>query len=182
MRPMPSRPAGAGPLLGGPAGGAGAALVVMLAVAVAARLDDCACALTILALLNDLGKGGAGVLFAAGEIESLAEFGVHQIGVRRLVPSVIPIGGRLVMRQRQFILPLSEIDIAERIVRGGSADLIACVGELFERRLEKRQRLIGAVAAQERQPLLERSLGLCACLVRLCRRRVCFTCAERGEQ
>ena len=138
-----------------------AARVVVAAVAVAiasARAD--AARVVLLVRPADLCEGSLRFVVAAGEVVGLAEFGEHQVCVRRLVPSVIPVGGRLVVRERRVVLPLPQVDVAERVVGRGRAHLIARVRELLERRVAERQRLIGAIAPHERLTLSERVQGL----------------------
>lgn len=65
------------------------------------------------------------------------------------------------------VLPVAQIDVAERIMRGGKAALVVRPCEKFERGFEQGERKVCAVATQVRRPLGERaSPGLIRCIRR----------------
>jgi hypothetical protein len=75
-------------------------------------------------------------LLVAREVISLAEFGEHERGVGRLALRAEGFGCAPEMFGGGRVLPVPEIDVAERVGSGGEAALVVCLCEEPERGFE----------------------------------------------
>jgi hypothetical protein len=116
----------------------------------------------------DAREGRACAGLVAGEIISLAEFGEHERGVGRLVLRSEGFGGATEMLYGRGVLSMTQVDVAERGMRGGEAAPVVRPCEKFERGFEQRERKVCAVATQMRRALCECAFGLTRRALRLC--------------
>jgi hypothetical protein len=107
----------------------------------------------------------------------LADLDRQYVGVGPVAARAEDLVGGLVVFERDRVLALPQIDVADGVARGGRAYGIVGLREERDRVLELRQRLVGAVEAQMRATGFERGRGL-----RGVGRRVGGTGLRRGDE
>jgi hypothetical protein len=157
---------------------------VTAAARICARTEHCArrAAVSLLAFA-DAREGRACGRLVACEIVCLSEFGEHERGIRRLVLRAEGFGGTCEMFDCRGVLSMTQVDVAERIMRGGEAALIVRPCKKFERGFEQREREVCAVAPQKRRAFGECARGFIRRIRRRIsrRRRVVPTCRRHSD-